>query len=152
MNFIECVECGNPHVENQDLGLCATCNKLYRKTRQVKELTPPKPIKKRSDVMARMMAIYRPKAAKFLVGKMCAVFPGNKATEVHHMYTRSIDDFADEWAIENNIPYLLDERFWLPVSEEGHRKITDDSAWAWQQGFSFKRVADPMFQKKDIHI
>jgi len=146
MNFLECIECGNPKVENRDLGLCASCNRLRRKTAQVKEVTPAPQIKKRSDVMTRMMNIYKPKAARFLVGKMCAVYPDKKATQVHHMYNRSIDDFADDWARENNIPYLLDERFWLPVSEEGHEKITRDSKWAWEQGFSFKRVGDRMFQ------
>lgn len=143
---MECVNCGSPKIENRDEMLCASCNRIWRKTRQVKAAEPAKPIKKRSDVMTRMMAIYRPKAAKFLVGKMCAVYPNQKATQVHHMYTRSIDDFADEWAVSNNIPYLLDERYWLAVSDEGHAKITADSAWAWENGFSFKRVADPIFR------
>jgi hypothetical protein len=144
---MNCKECDSPKVENRDLQLCASCNKLYRKTRQVKALEPAPAIKKRSDVMTKMMAIYRPKAAKFLVGKRCAVFPDQKATEVHHMYSRSINDFADEWAVENNVPYLLDERFWLPTSSDGHKKITKDSAWAWEMGYSFKRVSDPIFIK-----
>lgn len=145
--IIECKECGSPKIENRDEGLCASCNRLRRKTRQVKALEPAPAIKKRSDVMTIMMNRYRPKAAKFLVGKQCAVFPEKKATQVHHMYTRSINDFADEWAAENNIPYLLDERFWLPVSDEGHEKITRDSNWAWENKFSFKRVTDPIFRR-----
>jgi hypothetical protein len=145
--MIECKECGSDKIENRDLQLCESCNKLYRKTRQVKAFEPAPAIKKRSDVMAKMMAIYRPKAAKFLVGKMCAVNPKAKATQVHHMCGRSINDFADEWARENNLPYLLDERFWLPVSDEAHDQITENSAWAWQMGYSFKRVADPIFIK-----
>lgn len=99
--------------------------------------------------MTRMMVIYRPKAAKFLMGKQCAVYPEKKATQVHHMFSRSIDDFADEWAREHNIPYLLDERYWLPVSDEAHEKITRDSAWAWENQYSFKRVTDPIFQKAE---
>lgn len=144
---MNCTGCGSNKIENRDLSLCSTCNRLYRKTRQVKAAEPPKAIKKRSDIMSRMMAIYRPKAAKFLVGKMCAVYPNQKATQVHHMYNRSIDDFADAWAVENNIPYLLDDRYWLPVSDEGHEKITRDSKFAWESQFSFKRVADPIFRK-----
>jgi hypothetical protein len=127
---------------------CASCNKLERKTKQVTPLEPAPPIKKRSDVMARMMAIYKPKAAKFLVGKRCAVYPDKKATQIHHMYNRSIDDFADEWAVNHNIPYLNDDRFWLPVSQEGHDRITEDSAWAWSMGYSFKRITDPIFLKR----
>jgi len=143
-----CKDCGSDKIENRDQQLCASCNKIWRKTRQVAPQEPAPPIKKRSDIMTKMMAIYRPKAAKFLVGKRCAVFPDQKATQVHHMYTRSIDDFADEWAVNNNIPYLLDERFWLPTSDDGHKKITEDSKWAWENGFSFKRVGDKMFQKE----
>jgi hypothetical protein len=45
------------------------------------------------------------------------------------------------------MPYLLDERFWLPTSSEGHKKITENSAWAWEMGYSFKRVSDPIFIK-----
>lgn len=145
---MECVECGSLKIENRDRMLCASCNKVWRKTRQVTPQEPAPPIKKRSDIMTKMMALYRPKAAKFLVGKRCAVYPDQKATQVHHMYSRSIDDFADDWARENNIPYLLDERFWLPTSDDGHKKITENSAWAWEQGFSFKRVADPIFHKQ----
>lgn len=141
-----CKECGSSKIENRTEELCATCNKMWRKTRQVKAFEPAPPIKKRSDIMTKMMAIYRPKAAKFLVGRMCAVIPDKKATQVHHMYNRSIDEFADDWAREHNIPYLLDDRFWLPTSDEGHDKITEDSAWAWEQGFSFKRVSDPIFR------
>jgi uncharacterized membrane protein YvbJ len=105
-----CKDCGSDKIENRDQQLCASCNKIWRKTRQVTPQEPAPPIKKRSDIMTKMIAIYRPKAAKFLVGKRCAVFPDQKATQVHHMYTRSIDDFADEWAVNNNMPYLLDER------------------------------------------
>jgi hypothetical protein len=143
-----CHNCGSLKIENKEKMLCASCNKIERKTRQVTAFEPPKPIKKRSDIMSKMMAIYRPKAARFLMGKRCAVYPDKKATQVHHMYTRSIDDFADDWARDNNIPYLLDERFWLPVSEEAHEKITRDSAWAWENQYSFKRISDPIFLKQ----
>jgi hypothetical protein len=32
MKHLFCVECGNSHVENQDSGLCASCNRIARKT------------------------------------------------------------------------------------------------------------------------
>lgn len=34
---------------------------------------------------------------------------------------------------------LIDTRWWLPVCRTAHRKITDDSAWAIEQGYSVKR-------------
>jgi hypothetical protein len=96
--------------------------------------------------MTAMMKIYVPKAQKFLVGKRCAVYPNQKATQVHHMYSRSINEFADAWAADHNMPYLLDDRFWLPVCQEAHEKITRDSKWAWENGYSFKRITDPIFR------
>ena len=51
-------------------------------------------------------------------------------------------------ARENEVPLLMDERFWLPVSREGHNKITDDSKWASDNGYTFLRVTDPVFRKK----
>lgn len=147
---MECVNCGSLKIENRSEMLCASCNKISRKTRQVKAFEPAPPIKKRSEIMSKMMSIYRPKAAKFLVGKKCAVYPDQKATQVHHMVTRSIDDFADEWGSEYNMPYLLDERYWLAVSDEGHRKITDNPQFAYENQFSFKRITDPIFLKKGM--
>jgi hypothetical protein len=51
--------------------------------------------------------------------------PGTKL-EVHHMAGR-------------NNKLLIDTRWWLPVCRTAHRKITDDSAWAIEQGYSVKR-------------
>ena len=72
-------------------------------------------------------------------------FKGLPATDIHHMQGR--EGYADEWARENEMPLLLDERFWLPVSREGHLKITADSKWASENGFTFLRVTDPVFRK-----
>lgn len=58
----------------------------------------------------------------------CAVYPGMKATQIHHMKGR-----------EGKL--LLDKRYWLPVSHKAHRKITDDSKWAISKGYSLKRNA-----------
>lgn len=81
---------------------------------------------------------YVPAKNKFLAGKRCAVFPDQKATQVHHMRGKGMGYF-DDWARERGITKLMDERFWLAVSFDGHRKITDESAWAEQNGFTLKR-------------
>lgn len=67
----------------------------------------------------------------------CAVYPKLKATEIHHMKGRV--GYADQWARENDIPLLVDRRFFLAVSSAGHRKITDNSKWALEMGYSLKR-------------
>ena len=46
----------------------------------------------------------------FLAGKQCAVFPDQKATEVHHVFGRLG-------------PLLSDQTGWLAVSSAGHRFI-----------------------------
>lgn len=49
-----------------------------------------------------------------------------KATDVHHMKGRQGG-------------LLTDTEFWLPVCRSCHRRITDDSKWAIEQGYSLKR-------------
>lgn len=57
-------------------------------------------------------------------------------TEIHHVRKRR--GFADEYARLNNIPLLLDQRFWLAVSREGHQKIEDNPEWAFENGYSIR--------------
>lgn len=59
---------------------------------------------------------------RFLLNRMCAVFPKKKASQIHHMRGRLGS-------------LLLDERFWLPTSATGHRKIHDNPEWARSKGF-----------------
>lgn len=127
---------------------CATCETQDRKIARLKLPDDPKPIAKVSEKQSKLNAIYLRKVKVWIKGKKCAVFPDRPATECHHMQGRI--GFADEWARENEVPLLLDERFWLPVSEEGHRMITENPAWAWENKYSFKRVTDPIFHKKMI--
>jgi hypothetical protein len=58
--------------------------------------------------------------------RLCIVCVRNDATDIHHMKGR-----------ENDL--LLDINYWLPVCRSCHRKITDDSAWAIRNGYSYKR-------------
>jgi uncharacterized Zn finger protein (UPF0148 family) len=140
-----CVECGSPKIENRDLQLCASCGAAHRKAERMKAPEQGKPIEKASVNMKGKLGKYAGKKARWIKGKKCAVYPSQPATEIHHMMGRV--GFADEWARENDMPLMLDERFWLPVSHEAHVKITNDSKWAWENQYSFKRVTDPIFRK-----
>jgi hypothetical protein len=144
-----CINCGNPHVENKDTGLCATCGALERKAARLKMPADSEPIKRVSDNQSKLLAKYNAKRKSWIRGKKCAVFPSQNATQVHHMLGRV--GYADEWARENDVPLLLDERFWLPVSDEGHKKITENPVWAWENQYSFKRITDPIFRKDVSH-
>lgn len=70
--------------------------------------------------------------------KQCPVFPNLSTTDVHHKRGRI--GYADEWARLNNISLYLDERYWLAVSRQGHRKIEDNPEWAKSKGFSLNRL------------
>lgn len=127
---------------------CASCNRLERKAANLRMPEDPKPINKVSENQSKLLTRYNVMRKKFLHGKKCAVLKGRPATQVHHMAGRI--GYADEWARENNIPLLIDERFFLPVSDEGHRMVTDNPKWACENGYSFLRVTDPVFIKQQI--
>lgn len=112
---------------------CGTHNRLRRKqeTDDFKALqkaqTKTKPISKASDKQAARLKIYAIDRVKFLEGKRCAVFPHLKATQVHHMKGRIGE-------------LLLDQRYWLPVSDSGHKEIELNPEWAKAEGFSLSRL------------
>lgn len=61
--------------------------------------------------------------------EFCAVFPWLRSTEIHHKKGR--------------IGKLLtDERHFLAVSHEGHRKIENNPEWAYEMGYSIRRTND----------
>lgn len=124
--------------ENEDTGLCASHNRAMRKAENIKIKTKPKQIAKVSGKLAAALKVYSKKAEVWLRDKRCAVWPSEKATEVHHKMGRV--GYADEWARQHDIPLLIDERYWLPVSREGHVKITKQSKWAIERGFSILRT------------
>jgi hypothetical protein len=136
--------CGKRCEGNTDQ--CASCNALERKAGRLAMPKDKDPVKKVSENQSKLLAKYNAKRKAWIRGKTCAVYKGLPAEDVHHMQGRT--GYADEWAREREIPLLLDERFWLPVSRQAHKRITDDSAWAWKNGYSFKRVSDPIFRKK----
>jgi hypothetical protein len=127
---------------------CATCETLERKADRLKMPEAPNPIAKVSQNQSKLLARYQKKRKVFLRGKKCQCkFPHNCSTNltVHHMQGRV--GYADEWARENDLPLLLDERFWLPSCLEGHQYINDHPVFAFENQYSFKRVSDPIFIK-----
>lgn len=132
-----CTSCGSSKVEA--FNLCASCAALHRKADRMK-LKEKKPIKKVSDKLADRLKQYVIIKAKWLPGKMCCVFPDKIAIECHHSAGRSHNGYYDEWAEQNDIPLLLDVRWWKPVSREGHMKIENFPEWAKENGYSESRI------------
>lgn len=104
------------------------------------EKRPKKPlsrIRRRSKKGAALERRYSSISKKFLLDKICPI-TGQPATEVHHKKGR--EGYADEWARINDIPLLIDERFFLGVSRTGHIKIEANPEWAKQMGYSVDRL------------
>lgn len=99
-----------------------------------------KPIKVMSTKMKTQLAKYHRLKIKFMERPENKLCPVNKqpTTDVHHMMGRV--GFADDFARENDIPLLLDERFWLAVSRSGHRWIEENPTQAKERGFSHDRL------------
>lgn len=72
-----------------------------------------------------------------LENKICPITK-QPTTEVHHKAGRA--GFADEWARLNNTPLLIDVRYFLAVSRNGHRWIEENPAEAKQMGYSVDRL------------
>lgn len=60
--------------------------------------------------------------------RWCPVFPSKRAIEVHHKKGRIGSLY-------------LDERYWLAVSDQGHKKIELNPKWAKEKGYSLSRLA-----------
>lgn len=151
MNYLECVDCGNPKVENQETGQCGSCGAAARKAMR-KEFKPKKEVIKLPPISSdrtRMNHKYDRSRTRFLKGKVCAAkFPHecnfHTNPTIQHMQGRV--GFADEWARDNDIPLLIDERFFLPMCLNSHRYINDNPVFAWENQYAFKRVGDPIFR------
>ena len=83
---------------------------------QPKEKKAPKPIKKMSAKLAKNTRIYSELRKGFLAqpeNAFCFIKGcGRKASTIEHIMGR--EGFADNWARENDIPLLLDVRYFKP--------------------------------------
>lgn len=100
-----------------------------------------KPIPGVSDKMKKLLYKYGKVRKQFLSlpeNQICPV-TGQKATTIHHKMGRI--GYADDLARKTDTPLLIDTRFFLSVSMEGHRKIEENPNWAKEMGFSLDRLS-----------
>lgn len=141
--------CRLPSCENEFQPFLSTekyCSALCAIEAQKASEKPPKKrpriqrIKPISKKRQSMLLKYDVARAEFLgkpENKRCPVTK-QRATEIHHKRGRT--GYADEWARENNVPLLIDKRFFLAVSRDGHRKIEDNPEWAYENEYSLTRT------------
>lgn len=111
-------------IYNKSKKLCQWCNEK-RKSEVRKKHGKLKPIKRQSLKREQEQKIYTILRRNFLKkpeNRFCAVYRNRLATEVHHKKGRG--------------KYFLDVSTWLAVCREAHVKITEDSAWAIENGYS----------------
>lgn len=92
-----------------------------------KEKSKPGKIKPRADKRAKQERIYNKIRPVFLEGKICPITK-QPATEIHHKKGRIGD-------------LLIDIRYFLAVSDEGHKKIEANPEWAKKMGYSLSRLS-----------
>lgn len=121
-------ECGRIAERN---GKCATCNFEARKAeRQAgKEKKPIRKIKPMSDKRATQNAQYLKLRKQYLEAYPCCEVREchKKSTEIHHQAGREGER-------------LLDTNYFLAVCHDHHHKITVDSQWAINEGYSVLRT------------
>jgi hypothetical protein len=80
-------------------------------------MKPRKPIRRVSKAKAKSDRAYNKRVKEWLVDKWCAVYTWMPATQVHHQRGRAGS-------------LKMDERFWIPVSAQGHGTIHAHPEWA----------------------
>lgn len=134
-------------MKTKDTGPCQNegCPKTYKKYKSTDppycsikcyhEAKPPKPKKAASTIAKRSKKRETQEKLYSQLRKAYLAKPENKtcpitkqpSTEVHHKKGRIGD-------------LLLDTRYWLAVSREGHRKIEENPEWAKEMGYSLSRL------------
>lgn len=113
-------------------GYCGTCNREKRKEEQraQRQKLVVKKIRKVSPKMAKALQEYSKLKKSFLENQpFCAVYPRLPAVDIHHMKGRG------------TIELLLDYRYWLGVSREGHIWIETHPKEAKERGYNLDRLA-----------
>ena len=116
---------------NKNLCSIPSCRNFqkYCRIHIVETVEPAKPISKTGDKLKEDLKIYHKAARIFLMQNPKCAICGQPATTVHHKAGRVGE-------------LLLDRSKWLQLCMEDHVKVTEDSAWAIENGYSVSRLKD----------
>lgn len=136
--------CSDPECNNEFTKFRTTdkfcsyeCKKRNAKPKKRKHYVIPKISEKQKAKLAEYYKV-RADFLNSLKDPFCPVYPDKYVTDVHHKKGR--EGFADDWARRNNIPLLIDVRYFLAVSRSGHEYIEQHPIWAKEKGFSEDRL------------
>lgn len=130
----KCPECGYTNKGTPDN--CYLCNGVLKES-VIKEL---KKLNKVSNKRVILNELYANIRFLWLIQNPVCQFAGckNKADDCHHRARRV--GFADQWAQDNNIPLLIDYRFFMAVCRDHHLWIEDNQQHGIQEGYIVKIV------------
>lgn len=134
-----CKECRNkfePKYNSAEMFCSYECSRNYTNKKPKKNVTKinkfSKKRKSQNDEYLKKRKIFLDN----LVSNLCPI-TGELVTDIHHKKGRI--GFADDYARNNNIPLLLDERFWIALSRRGHSYVEQNPEWAKLNGYSLDR-------------
>lgn len=130
MRPIKHCQCGNICEGTTDA--CASCNSAARRNeRASKKVQVVRQVQKVTAKRAQQNQEYLKLRAEYLaLYPVCEVEDCHlKATEIHHMGTRTNEN-------------LLNTNLFLAVCHKHHGEITTDSKWAKDNGYSVPRTGD----------
>lgn len=113
-------------LENHELKLCAGCNAKRRDTDQ--GLYP--------EVRSMFLAM----CVRNELDCPIKGVPITMDSDIHHKMGRV--GYADQWARDNDISLLIDIRFFLAVSREGHIWIESNREEAEKKGYILSRLSN----------
>lgn len=118
----KCKTSGHEWKQYNSLQKC-TCDSCKSKAKKPKKIKPVSEKRKAENLVyseLRRVFLNRPE------NKVCPI-TGQPTTDVHHRKGRIGK-------------LLLDTKYWLAVSREGHQKIEENPEWAYAMGYSLKRL------------
>ena len=116
-------------------GYCYNHRYLYYNTRK-KGKTSGR-IKPISDKRAEVLKEYREVRDDYMhKHEICEVKGCSKlANDLHHKMGREHNFFADDWARDNDVPLLIDVRFFMAVCRKHHEEFDLRPEWAKEKGY-----------------
>jgi hypothetical protein len=138
----KCKECGNTFTPFQPLqSVCSkSCEIKYKaKKKASKNVSPPKktsiaPMSKKAKAEN---AIYMPIRNEYMKEHAyCECGCGREATQNHHRAGRI--GYYDQESKDKGLKLLWDKRFFMATHWECHRRIHDNSDWAYEKEYLLK--------------